>query len=73
MESLGDAEVFYARPSVSAEAFCQALASTAHSLQEAPWQPCQQLDCLLELEACLQVLPQGVPALVLSRRSCCGA
>ena len=55
MESMDDAEVFYARPSVSADAFCQAVASTAGRLQSAAWQPSQQLDCLLELEGCMQV------------------
>ena len=56
VEALGDTELFYAKPSVSACAFFQALAGTAASIQAASWQPAQQLDCLLELEEAMQVL-----------------
>ena len=55
VEVLADQELFYARPSVSAPALFLALASTVSSMQAGSWQPAQQLDCLLELEAALQV------------------
>lgn len=57
VEVLADQELFYARPSVSAPALFLALASTVSSMQAGSWQPAQQLDCLLELEAALQVTP----------------
>ena len=55
VEVLGDLELFYARPSVSAPGLFQALSGTVSSVRASSWQPAQQLDCLLELEGALQV------------------
>ena len=52
---LGDLELFYARPSVSAPGLFQALSGTVSSVRASSWQLAQQLDCLLELEGALQV------------------